>query len=50
MPNKKYVITVLDGTWNGYKFTRWTQHDADGLVDALGRVGMQCKVEIIALH
>ena len=50
MPSKKYVITVLNGPLNGYEFIKWTQRDTDGLVDALDGVGMQCKVEIIALH
>jgi hypothetical protein len=50
MPNKEYIITVLNGPLNGYKFTRWTQYDADGIVDIMNERGMQCKVEIIELH
>jgi hypothetical protein len=50
MPSKEYVITVLNGPFNGHKFTRWTQRDADDLVYVMGELGMQCKVEIIELY
>jgi hypothetical protein len=50
MPSKKYIITVLNGTWNGYEFIKYSQRDADKILYGLEGLGVQCKVEIIELY
>jgi hypothetical protein len=50
MPSKKYIITVLDGPLNGCEFIKYSQREADDIVDGLDILDSKYKVEIIELH
>jgi hypothetical protein len=50
MPSKKYIITILDGPLNGCEFIKYSQIEADDIVDGLDILGSKYKVRIIELH
>lgn len=50
MPSKKYIITVLDGPLGGCGFIKYSQWEADDIVDGLDILDCNYQVEIIELH
>lgn len=53
MPSKKYIITVLGGPLGGCEFIKYSQGEADDILDILDRLGiLDCnyQVEILELH
>jgi hypothetical protein len=51
MPSKKYIITVLGGTWNGFKVVKYSRREADSIINNIEEnFGLKCNLEIIDLH
>ena len=50
MPSKKYIITVLDGSLIICEFIKYSQGEADDILDRLDRLDCNYQVEILELH
>jgi hypothetical protein len=47
MPSKEYIITVIGGTWNGTKLTKFSLKEAEDVIEMLeSYFDLECELEI----
>jgi hypothetical protein len=50
MPSKKFIITVLGGTFNGFSVVKFSQREANDFIDSVKEnYNLECQLEIISI-
>jgi hypothetical protein len=50
MPSKKYIITILGGTFNGFSVVKFSEFEANNFIDSVKEnYNLECQLEIIDL-
>jgi hypothetical protein len=50
MPSKKFIITILGGTFNGFSIVKFSQIEANNFIDLIEEnYNLECQLEIIDL-
>ena len=50
MTNRKFIITVLGGTFNGFSVVKFSQREANDFIDSVKEnYNLECRLEIISI-
>lgn len=50
MPSKKFIITILGGTFNGFSIVKFSRIEANKFIDGVKEnYNLECQLEIIDL-